>query len=429
MNTEATILLVGITLLCISLGSQTFKKRGLSPVVGEMLVGVLLGPYGFNILQPTAFLHILAELGLVFLLFETGFETHLSQLWHTGKTALLVAVVGVIVPLLLGTGTGLLLQLPLLTAVLVGATLSATSIGITAKTLQELNLQHRPETAIILGAAVIDDVIGLLILALLQGLFATSTPFTITKWFTGAGVTAWLLPLCVGIVVLLGVYHYRTILTNSILPRIQVVLHWLVRKLIAPKDGSAKEVFVIIGGILCMLVGLNHFLGLSMALGGFMLGLAFQTWCKQEARLVPVMQEVETVGSFIMPFTFVHLGMQLNWKQLIPVDATIFNPNLLWVLLAIVVVAFGSKFMAGFVAPQHTVDGIPTNRTIIGLGMIPRGEVGLIFVQVGLTAGVLSEFWANVLVLAVCLSTLIPPLLLKYVIQLEKKQLLYHLNE
>jgi Kef-type K+ transport system membrane component KefB len=114
--------------------------------------------------------------------------------------------------------------------------------------------------------------------------------------------------------------------------------------------------------------------------------------------------------------------MQLNWKQLIPVDATIFNPQLLWVLLGVTVVAFASKFVAGFIAPQHTVDGIPTNRTMIGLGMIPRGEVGLIFVQVGLTAGVLSTFWANVLVLAVCLSTLIPPILLKYVVQLEQKQ-------
>jgi Kef-type K+ transport system membrane component KefB len=422
MNIEATILLVGITLLCISLGSQTFKKRGLSPVVGEMLVGVLLGPYGFGLLHSSAFLHLLAELGLVFLLFETGLETHLSQLWHTGKTALLVAVVGVLVPLILGTSIGLLLQLPLLTAALVGATLSATSIGITAKTLQELNLQHRPETAIILGAAVIDDVIGLLILALLQGLFTASSPITITEWFTWAGVTAWLLPLCMGVVVLFGVYHYRTVLIAKVLPILQAVLHWLVRKLIAPKDGSAKEVFVIIGGMLCLLVGLNHFFGLSMALGGFILGLAFQAWCKQEARLTPVIQEVETVGGFIIPFTFVHLGMQLNWKQLIPVDATIFNPQLLWVLLGVTVVAFASKFVAGFIAPQHTVDGIPTNRTMIGLGMIPRGEVGLIFVQVGLTAGVLSTFWANVLVLAVCLSTLIPPILLKYVVQLEQKQ-------
>jgi len=422
MNIEATILLVGITLLCISLGSQTFKKRGLSPVVGEMLVGVLLGPYGFGLLHPSAFLHVLAELGLVFLLFETGLETHLSQLWHTGKTALLVAVVGVLVPLVLGTGVGLLLQLPLLTAVLVGATLSATSIGITAKTLQELNIQHRPETAIILGAAVIDDVIGLLILALLQGLFSNSTATVPTTENIWLGITHWLPILSLWGIVLLGLYYYRNILTNKVLPVLQTVLHWVVRKLIAPKDGSAKEVFVIIGGMLCLLVGLNHFLGLSMALGGFILGLAFQAWCKQETRLTPVIQEVETVGGFIIPFTFVHLGMQLNWKQLIPVDATIFNPQLLWVLLGVTVVAFASKFVAGFIAPKHTAEGIPTNRIIIGLGMIPRGEVGLIFVQVGLTAGVLSTFWANVLVLAVCLSTLIPPILLKYVVQLEQKQ-------
>lgn len=421
MKTETTILLVGITLLCISLGSQTFKKRGLSPVVGEMLVGVLLGPYGFGLLHPSVFLHLLAELGLVFLLFETGLETHLSQLWHTGKTALLVAVVGVLVPLVLGTGVGLLLQLPLLTALLVGATLSATSIGITAKTLQELNLQHRPETTIILGAAVIDDVIGLLILALLQGLFSHNTsaiPTTTTVW---GSIAQWLPIIGIWGIILLGVYHYRTVLIAKILPILQTVLHWLVRKLIAPKDGSAKEVFVIIGGMLCLLVGLNHFFGLSMALGGFILGLAFQAWCKQEARLTPVIQEVETVGGFIIPFTFVHLGMQLNWKQLIPVDATVFNPQLLWVLLGVTVIAFASKFVAGFIAPKHTVEGIPTNRTIIGLGMIPRGEVGLIFVQVGLTAGVLSAFWANVLVLAVCLSTLIPPILLKYVIQLEQQ--------
>ena len=140
----ALLFLMGGVLLLIALGSQSFKKRGLSPVVGEMLVGMAIGPFGFGWLQPNLVLHVLAELGLVFLLLETGLETQIASLWAAGKSSLKVAVIGVVLPLILGTGIGLAFQLPLLTAVLVGATLSATSIGITAKALQELDLQHRP---------------------------------------------------------------------------------------------------------------------------------------------------------------------------------------------------------------------------------------------------------------------------------------------
>ena len=132
MPLPALLFLMGGILLMIALGSQSFKKRGLSPVVGEMLVGMLIGPFGLGWLQPNIVLHVLAELGLVFLLLETGLETHIASLWAAGKSSVLVAFVGVLLPLLLGTAIGLGFQLPLLTAILIGATLSATSIGITA---------------------------------------------------------------------------------------------------------------------------------------------------------------------------------------------------------------------------------------------------------------------------------------------------------
>ena len=149
-----------------------------------------------------------------------------------------------------------------------------------------------------------------------------------------------------------------------------------------------------------------------------MVGLALQKWSNNESRLQSVVQEVGVVGSLMIPFAFVNLGMQLNWKQLIPVDASVFSPPLLWVALGITVIAFISKYLAGFAVPK--ANGM--NRSLIGLGMIPRGEVGLIFVQVGLSVGALTDFWANVLVLAVCISTLIPPILLKMAVQAEKKQ-------
>ncbi len=395
----------------IALGSQSFKKRGLSPVVGEMLVGMVIGPFGLGWLQPNIVLHVLAELGLVFLLLETGFETHIASLWAAGKSSVLVAVVGVLLPLMLGTAIGLGFQLPLLTAILIGATLSATSIGITAKALQELELQNRPETAIILGAAVIDDVLGLLILALLQGLFSSAK-----EGSEAAFSVASLTPL--GVILILGLvgFFLRKWLLSTLLPFVVGLGKWFTKKLVVPKDGSAKEVFILIGGMLCLLAGLHQTIGLSMALGGFLLGLALQQWSKHETRLEPVVQEVSVVGSLMIPFAFVNLGMQLNWKQLIPVDASVFNPSLLGVALGVTVVAFITKYLAGFIIPK----GKGVNRSIIGLGMIPRGEVGLIFIQVGLSVGALSDFWANVLVLAVCLSTLIPPMLLKLAVSAEK---------
>jgi Kef-type K+ transport system membrane component KefB len=411
ISMPALLFLMGGVLLLIALGSQSFKKRGLSPVVGEMLVGMAIGPFGFGWLQPNIVLHVLAELGLVFLLLETGLETQIASLWAAGKSASKVAVVGVILPLVLGTGIGLAFQLPLLTAVLVGATLSATSIGITAKALQELDLQNRPETAIILGAAVIDDVLGLLILALLQSLFSSAG-----KGTEMAFSLATLTPL-LGILTLVAIgYFGRNWLLNSVLPQIVKLGQWFTKKLVVPQDGSAKEVFILIGGMLCLLAGLNQTIGLSTALGGFMVGLALQEWSKNEPRLQPVVQEVGVVGSLMIPFAFVNLGMQLNWKQLVPVDASVFSPTLLWVALGITVAAFISKYVAGFAVQK----ALNVNRSLIGLGMIPRGEVGLIFVQVGLSVGALTDFWANVLVLAVCISTLIPPILLKMAVNAEK---------
>lgn len=417
ISMPALLFLMGGVLLLIALGSQSFKKRGLSPVVGEMLVGMAIGPFGFEWLQQNIVLHVLAELGLVFLLLETGLETQLPSLWAAGKSSLKVAVVGVVLPLVLGTGIGLAFQLPLLTAVLVGATLSATSIGITAKALQELDLQHRPETAIILGAAVIDDVLGLLILALLQSLFSSTGKGTEIV-FSLATLTPLLGILTIGILLYTTGRHAGRPLQKKGIAILKKAGQWFTKKLVVPKDGSAKEVFILIGGMLCLLAGLNQTIGLSTALGGFMVGLALQEWSKNEPRLQPVVQEVSVVGSLMIPFAFVNLGMQLNWKQLVPVDASVFSPTLLWVALGITVVAFISKYLAGFAVPKAN----ELNRSLIGLGMIPRGEVGLIFVQVGLSVGALTDFWANVLVLAVCISTLIPPILLKMAVNAEKKQ-------
>jgi Kef-type K+ transport system membrane component KefB len=421
MPMPALLFLMGGVLLLIALGSQSFKKRGLSPFVGEMLVGMAIGPFGFGWLQPNLIIHVLAELGLVFLLFETGLETQIASLWAAGQSSLKVALVGVLLPLLLATAFGLAFHLPLLSAILVGATLSATSIGITAKALQELKLQHRPETAIILGAAVIDDVLGLLILALLQGLFS-STAKGAGVAFTFASLTPLIYP--VAVILTISILLYATgrntgrPLQKRGLAFLKETGQWLTKKLIVPKDGSAKEVFILIGGMLCLLAGLNQSIGLSTALGGFLLGLALQTWRKSEPKLAPVVQEVSVVGSFMIPFAFVSLGMQLNWQQLIPVDSAVFSPTLLWVALGVTVIAFISKYVAGFAVPKTS--GI--NRSLIGLGMIPRGEVGLIFVQVGLSVGALNDFWANVLVLAVCLSTIIPPVLLKLAVNAEEKE-------
>jgi Kef-type K+ transport system membrane component KefB len=392
--------LLGLLLVVGAFFSEGFKRMGQSTLLGELLVGILLGPSVLGWLHPTETMNLFMELGLLLLLVETGLETQWRSIVQVGKQALLVAIVGILVPWIVGTGFALLNGLVTLTAVMVGATLSATSIGITARTLSDLNQLETPESQIILGAAVIDDIVGLGILALMQGIcVAKASPFE--------GIPKWLLVILSLGVSLIGFFGWRSYQQNGLVLPVVVdkLFKRLGKRLLYLADGTTKEQMVIIGGVLLACWAVQSTLGISMALIAFACGLLLKER-EDDPNFKLVLRDVGAFSSIITPLFFVGIGMQLDVQSLNP-----FDPEQLRYFLSALglsVLAIASKALSGFAIRDKGI-----NSAFVGMGMVPRGEVGLIFVQVGKSSGLLDATWSNMLIIVVILTTLVAPFLLK----------------
>ena len=404
LNSIHEIGLLGLLLVVGAFFSEGFKRMGQSTLVGELLVGILLGPSLLGWLHPTESMALFMELGLLLLLVETGLETQWRSIVKVGKHAVWVAMVGIIAPWVVGTGFALLSGVAHLSAVMVGATLSATSIGITARTLSDLNQLETPESQIILGAAVIDDIVGLGILAFMQGMSLAQTSFVeaLPKRLLIAGVcvvvggTLWMSR---------GVWAKWPIWTRCA-GGVQGFFTRLGKRLLNLADGTTKEQMLIIGAVLLTCWAVQSTLGISMALVAFACGVLLKER-EEDPQFKPVLRDVAAFSSIITPLFFVGIGMQLDVQSLNPFDPEQLRYFLL--ALGLSVLAIASKALSGF-ALRHT--GV--NSTFVGMGMVPRGEVGLIFVQVGKSSGLLDATWANMLIIVVIFTTFVAPFLLQW---------------
>ena len=351
---------------------------GQPAVLGELVAGVILG--NLALVNPkNEVLHLLAELGVVILLFEIGLETDLRKLLKVGGAATAVAVVGVALPFALGYAVCRMLGLGNLVAVVAGASLTATSVGITARVLSDLNRLQEPESQIILGAAVIDDVIGLVILAVVAGLTE------------GHEVT------------LLGVAKITAIafgfLVGTLLVGRLVVppLVRLVSRIDLPGTPTMLAVMVAFG-----LAWLASVAGSALIIGAFAAGLLL--------RDTPQAHEMErgvaNLGHFFVPLFFVAVGAAVDLSVLNPLDPA--NRTTLLIGGLLIVAAVVGKFLAG-----HAPFWFRGNKNVIGVGMIPRGEVGLIFAQMGLATGVFDAGIFSAVTLMVMVTTFMAPPLLK----------------
>lgn len=357
------------------------KSIGQPAVLGELLAGVLLGLSVVGLVDPkNETLHLLAEIGVVILLFEIGLETDLRKLFQVGGAALTVAVVGVALPFALGYATCRLLGLSNLVAVVAGATLTATSVGITARVLSDLNRLQEPESQIILGAAVLDDVIGLVILAVVSGLAE------------GEGVTA------------LGVLK-TTSLAFGFLAGTLLVGRFIVPPLVRSVNridlpGTPTMLAVMLAFGLAWLASVS---GSALIIGAFAAGLLL--------RGTPHVHEVERgvahLGHFFVPLFFVTVGAAVDVRVLNPLDTA--NRQTLLVGGLLIVAAVVGKFSAG-----HAPFWFKGNKNVIGVGMIPRGEVGLIFAQMGLASQVFDPGMFSAVTLMVMVTTFMAPPLLKW---------------
>jgi Kef-type K+ transport system membrane component KefB len=368
------VLILGAARICGALA----QLIGQPAVLGELVAGVILG--NLALVNPkNEVLHLLAELGVVILLFEIGLETDLRKLLKVGGAATAVAVVGVALPFVLGYAVCWLLGLGNLVAIVAGASLTATSVGITARVLSDLNRLQEPESQIILGAAVIDDVIGLVILAVVAGL-------TEGQEITPTGV-AKITAIAFG-------FLFGTVLVGRwvVPPFVRLVSH-----IDLPGTPTMLAVMVAFG-----LAWLASVAGSALIIGAFAAGLLL--------RDTPQAHEMErgvaNLGHFFVPLFFVFVGAAVDLSVLNPLDPA--NRTTLLIGGLLIVAAVVGKFLAG-----HAAVWFRGNKNVIGIGMIPRGEVGLIFAQMGLATGVFDAGIFSAVTLMVMVTTFMAPPLLK----------------
>ena len=363
-------ILVGAKLL-----GELAERIGQPAVLGELLAGVLLGASVLDIVHhDEEVIHLLAEVGVIVLLFEIGLETQLKRLMKVGAASALTALVGVVLPFALGYVVAIWFGRDQLSAIVIGAALTATSVGITARVLADLGRLQEPESQIVLGAAVIDDVVGLVILAIVSGMIA------------GAGVTvggvAWTTLLAFGFIAVVLVIGRLTI---------PWLFGWLERV-------GRPETLAIMG--LAFAFGtavLADNAGSALIIGAFAAGLVLAP-----TRFAhPVEEGVARIGQFFVPIFFVSVGAAVDVR-------TFADPDVLLFGAALIVVAVIGKFAAGY-APWW----MRVKKSVVGIGMVPRGEVGLIFAQAGLTAGVLLPGTYSALTLMVLVTTFMAPPLLR----------------
>lgn len=367
-----------------------FERLGLPELVGEICAGILLGnlallgiDFNFSaLLRDSEFMTYAAELALVLLLFLVGLESDMKDLLKVGRNATAVATAGVLLPVLLGLGTATALGINGgLQGWFVGAMLAATSVGITAKLLDAQGKLKSPSGEVILGAAVIDDVLGILLLAVLASIAAS-------------GEFAWSSMLLIVAEALLF-FALAIVIGQRLMPE---MIHMVA---------ITKHASVWTGFAFCLALGfaqLASLAGLAPLIGAFVAGLILDdVYFRVGASLQKHTLEelIRPISDIFISIFFVYIGAQVQLEVLA-------DPRILLIILALTAVAVLSKSLAGFL-----VKGPGFDRIGIGLGMVPRGEVGLVFASFAFAQGIFQPSVYSALVMVVLLTTVIGPALLK----------------
>lgn len=369
-----------LILLSAKLFGELAERVGQPAVLGELAGGVVLGSGLISFFHPhDPILGLMAEVGVILLLFETGIHSDLGQLLRAGPTASAVAAVGVVAPFALGWGLMTALGHGGMQAVFVGAALTATSVGITARVLSDMGKLASPEGQIVLGAAVIDDVLGVIILSAVSGIAASGR----LEWLGVAKVTS-LSAAFLAAALWLGPY-----LSEGL---VKVVHRMRVRGVLV----SAALSFALALSLAA------HVIGTAMIVGAFCAGILLARTDKKE----DIDQTIRPVADVFAPIFFVMVGAKVDlaaFDPRVPANRAVLGLAALLILAAV----------AGKVVSALAVREKGLNRLAVGFGMIPRGEVGLIFAQIGLSAGLVDAGLYGAVVLMVIVTTFLAPPLLK----------------
>ena len=402
MPIETFLLELVIILLAAKLGGEIAERLRQPAVLGELLAGIVVGASVFGHLSAipgmgtlahlavdpnSELLKTLGEIGAILLLFEAGLESDLDDLKRLGFAALWVAVIGVVFPLALGFAVAhYLLHWSVPTSVFLGAALTATSVGITARTFADLKMSERTESKIVLGAAVADDVLGLIVLAVVSGLYATGAGGEAPRSI--GAVVAYALIFLVGALAI-GFYGTPFVLRYAAQMRTRAAL------------ATAAVIFCFFVSAMAHIVG-----GLAPIVGAFAAGLIL---ARTEHKL-HFEERIKPIADIFIPVFFVLMGAAMPIASINPFNAE--GRTTLLLAGSLLVVAVITKITAGLTLPMRGV-----SRWLIGVGMIPRGEVGLIFASVGLAKGLVDKDLFTALVLTIMGTTFITPPLLKIVSQ------------
>jgi Na+:H+ antiporter len=365
-----------LVLLAAKLGDEVFKRIGQPAVVGEILGGVLVGPSVLGWVEVGEVLRVFSELGVVFLLFWVGLETRLSEMRAVGRIALTVGSAGVVLPFLAGIGFGLALGESTETSVFLGAALAATSAGITSATFLDLGIARSRAARTVLGAAVVDDILALILLSVAVGMAADG------------GVDAGKIALALAIAV--AFVAFVALGGTQLLQRRPQLLQ-------APAFANSPLLPAV---LLCL--GLAAFaanIGLAALIGAFLAGMIVAETKDHSS----IEEEVRPLYAFFPPFFFAFIGIELDL-------GTLLDGHALLLLAAITVIAAAAKLIPAYWAAR------PLGRqeaAVVGVGMIPRGEVGIVVASIGAAEGVVDAELFGVVVGMSILTTLVAPFALR----------------
>ena len=369
-----------VVLLAAKLGDELFRRLRQPTIVGEILAGVLVGPAVLGLVDPGEVLQVFAELGVVFLLFWVGLETKLSDLREVGATALSVGVLGVVVPFAGGVGLGLALGLSTAAALFLGAALVATSVGITSAVLIELDVLDRRTSRTILGAAIVDDILALLLVAVAAGVAAAGGIDVGSIAITAAIAIAF-----IGFVALGG---------TKLLEARPALLQ-------APRFSESPLLPAV---IICL--GLAAFasqIGLAAIIGAFLAGMVIAETRDHS----PIRAEVEPLYAFFPPFFFAFIGLELSL-------AALADGGVLLLLAGVTALAVATKFGGAYLGAIRMGR---RDAAFVGVGMVPRGEVGIIVAGIGNATGTIdAELFAVVVAMSVLTTLIVPPVLRRMVV-------------
>ena len=375
IENAAILLDLFIMLAAAKLMAEVFERLRQPAVVGEILAGVVIGPALLGWVEPSAIINILAEFGVIFLLFNVGLETKPQAIFQVGRRAVTVGVLGVVLPFAAGYFIAMAWGGSFVESMFIGAALVATSVGITARILSGMGLLDTPTARIILGAAVIDDILGLIILSLVSAVSQGDISYA------GLAKTALAAILFTVFVALVGSH-----IINRLAPFIQRL--------------RLGKPFFTLGLILCLGLSVaSSYVGVAAIIGAFLAGMALAEATEENHKMHHL---TSGVTEFLVPFFLVNIGMQL--------DLQIFgDPAVVTFAILLTLIAVATKFvgcgLGAFGMKKREM-------AQIGIGMVPRGEVGIVVAQIGLGLGAIGKpFFAAVLFMAVATTVIAPPLI------------------